>query len=287
MINRLKITRIVTSLATSIGTSALLAIPGWASTLSSSESIFKINNFSALPLDVTTLHDTNTQAIAPNGLVKSNASANALFLTNESNQSSSQANGSSVSVVSGSGHNYSGLAQSVAQIIGYTFQIKSGETFSFDFDSSLNLNTSIDQPEIEAATAIGTVSLGLYESADPTNLTLLDFLTLSSNLGTPGSRTLTVDQSTGITFSSKQSSLNSLLESNQASASASVQGRLSRSFTSPTSLVLIEYGFNQASVVVPEPSTVLASLVCLGLVGVRSWHKLKSDPNRKRIKASG
>jgi len=273
MISRLPVTRIVASLATSIGTSTLLASPGWAFTLSSSEATFKINNFSALPLNVTTLRDTNTQVIAPNGLVKSNADANALFLTDESNRSSSQANGFSSSVVSGRGNHYSGLAQSVAQVVGYTFQIGSGETFLFDFDTSLNLKTSIDQPEVEAAKAIGTIGLGLYDSADPTHLTLLDFLTIASNLGTPGSNVLTVDQSAGITFSSKQTSLNSFSGGNQASAL--VQGSFSRSFTRPTSLILVGYGSNQATVAVPEPSNVLASVFCIGLLGIRLQRKSK------------
>ncbi len=242
-VNQLRVTRIVASLATLIGTSTLLAVPGWAATFSSAEATFQITNFSALPLGVTALDDANTQAIAPDGLVKSKADADALFLTDALNQSRSQANGLSSSVVSGSGNSYAGLAQSIAQVVGYSFQIERGETFSFDFNNALNLQTSIDQPGLETATAIGTIGLKLFDAADPNNLTLLDFLTISSNLGTPGtSDALTVDQSNGITFSSKQTLLNSSLEGKQVSASASVQGSLSHFFANPTSLFLVEYG---------------------------------------------
>ncbi|PSB30521.1 hypothetical protein C7B82_08720 [Stenomitos frigidus ULC18] len=276
MHNRLRVSHLVAAFVTSIGTSVLVGVPGWAATFSSSEATFEVNNFSVLPLDVTALHDAKTQVIAPDGLVKSNADADALFLTDALNQSSSRASGSSSSVVSGSGNSYFGFAQSIAQVVGYSFQIGHGETFSFDFTNSLNLQTAIDQPGIETATAIGTIGLGLFDAADPNNLTLLDFLTIAGSLGTPGnSNALTVDQSAGITFSTRQTALNSALDGKQASASASVQGSLSHFFANPTSLLLVEYGSNQAAAAVPEPSNVLASLVCLGLLGLRFWRKPK------------
>ena len=275
MINRLCITRIV-ALVTSLGTGALLAIPAWAFTLSSSEAKFEINHFSALPLDVTALQDANTQAIAPDGSVNSNANAKATFLTDVANQASSQATGLSSSIVSGSGNDYSGLAQSVAQVIGSRFQIESGETFSFAFNASLNLNTSIDQSNIETAAAIGTISLGLYDADDPINLILLDFFTIAGSLGTSGSNALTVDQSDGITLSAKQISLEGFSGDRQASASASIQGSFSRFFTNSTSLTLVEYGLNETRVAaVPEPSSVLASLLGISLIGIRFWRKSK------------
>ncbi|XGV94318.1 MAG: hypothetical protein ACAF41_00610 (plasmid) [Leptolyngbya sp. BL-A-14] len=272
--NRSRVSHFVAAFVASIGTSTLLSAPGWAATFSSSEATFEVNNFSVLPLDVTALHDANTQVIAPDGLVKSNADADALFLTDALNQSSSRANGSSSSVVSGSGSSYSGLAQSIAQVVGYSFQIKRGETFSFDFTDALTLKTSLDQPGLETATAIGTISLGLFDAADPNNLTLLDFLTIAGNLGTPGnSNALTVDQSAGVTFKAKQTSLDSALDGKQALASASVQGTFSRFFANPTSLLLVESGSNQAVAAVPEPSNVLASLICVGLLGIKFLRK--------------
>lgn len=277
MINRFCVTRIFVALTTAIGTSALLAIPGWAFTLSSSEATFTINNFSDLPLDVQTFQDAYTEAIAADGTVQSNADANARFLTDQANQANSQANGSSASIVSGNGNDYVGLAQSIAEVIGYRFAIASGETFSFDFTTSLNLKTSIDDPGVENATAVGSLFLGLYDASDPANLTLLDFLTISSNLGTSGNRNdLAVNQSAGITFSSNQTALDTVLAGKPASASASVQGSLSRSFTSPTSLTLVKSSVNQATAAaVPEPSSVLASLLGIGLVGIRFWRKPK------------
>lgn len=281
--NRFWMTRIVVSFATSIGTSALLAIPGWAFTLSSSEATFNINHFSVLPLDVTTFHDTNTQAIAADGPVKSTANASALFLTDALNPSSSQAKGSTSSVVSGSGRNYSGLAQSLAQVIGYKFQIGSGETFTFDFKSALNLTTEIDQPTTESATAFGNLSLGLYNATDPTHLTLLDFVTIVGNLETPGNtNSLTVDQSSGFTFSSQQTFLKTLAGGTQAAAFASLQGSFARTFTSPTSLTLVEYSVNEATAAVPEPSSIAASLTGIGLLSIRLWRKSKLNQLKRQ-----
>lgn len=271
---RLRGNQLAAALATSIGTTALLAMPGGAFTFSSAEAMFKLDNFSTLPLDVTTVHNTQTQALAPDGLVKSNADAKALFLTDALNPSNSQANGSSSSVVNGSGNSYSGLAQSVAQVVGYSFLITGGETFSFNFTNTLNLKTSIDQPG-ETASAIGFLGLGLYDAADPNNLTLLDFLTIAGNLDSDASNALTVDHSAGIAFTAKQTALDSIAGGKQASASASVQGALSHFFANSTALLVVEYGSNQATAAVPEPSPILASLVCIGLLGLRFGRKPK------------
>ena len=272
---RLRGNQLAAALATSIGTTALLAMPGAAFTFSSSEAMFKLDNFSTLPLDVAAVHTTQTQALAPDGLVKSNADAKALFLADALNPSSSQANGSSSSVVNGSGNSYSGLAQSVAQVVGYSFLVTGGETFSFNFTNTLNLKTSIDQPGIETASAIGVLGLGLYDAADPNNLMLLDFLTIAGSLDSDTSNTLTVDHSAGIAFTAKQTALDSVADGKQASASASVQGALSHFFANSTALLVVEYGSNQATAAVPEPSSILAPLVCIGLLGLRFGRKPK------------
>jgi hypothetical protein len=269
MFNRSSVTRIFAPLITAIGTSVLLAIPAGAATWSRAETTFSLNNFSELPLGIDTFRDAKAQVIAPDGGVKSNADADALFRVDLINPANSLANGFVDSVVNGSGQNYFGRAEGVAQIIGYTFQIDRGETFSFDFSSSLNLNTSVDQPGIETAMAIGTIGLELYDATDPANLTLLDFLTIDGNLGTPGQdQTLTVDQSAGITFNTKQTVLTGSPGSNQVAA-ASVQGRFSRSFTNATALTLVEFSVNQATVAVPEPANGLALLVVVGGLAIR------------------
>ncbi len=274
-LHRVGITRMMVPLITAIGTSVLLAVPAGAFTLAKAESTFSINNFSELPLDVTTFRDANTQAIAPGGVVKSSADADALFRVDLVNPANSQANGFASSIINGSGNQYFGLAESVAQIIGYRFPIASGTTFSFDFNSSLNLNTAVDQPGIETATAIGTLGLGLYDATDPNNLTLLDFFSIDGNLGTSDRNALTLDQSAGITFSDKQTTLDGFLGDPKATASASVKGKFSRTFTNATSLTLIEFALNKTTVAVPEPSNVLALVVVMGGLGIRFWRKPK------------
>jgi hypothetical protein len=280
MFNRFCFPRIVISLVTSIATSTLLAIPAWAFTFSKSEGTFQINNFSHFPFDVQTFQDSNTQAIALDGIVRTNANANASFFTDQLNPLSSQANGFSSSLVNGEGNSYLGLARSIAEITGYQFQIQSGETFSFDFSAALNLEITVDQPDVEKAGAIGLIGLGLYDASAPLNSAPLEFLAISGNLGIPDSRhSLDINQSSGITSHSTQSSLDNFLGSNQASASASasVQGRLSSYFASPASLTLVKFSSNEAMAAVPEPSGILASLLCIGLVGGKLWRKAKRN----------
>lgn len=54
----------------------------------------------------------------------------------------------------------------MAEVIGYNFLIGDGETFSFDFQGFLDLETSIDELQTESASAAGTLSLELYDSTN-------------------------------------------------------------------------------------------------------------------------
>lgn len=264
------------SITTSFGATALLGLPGATATLSLSQSSFKIDNFSHLPLDIQTFRDTNTQAISINGFVQSNATADALFLTDQSNPSSSQANNFSFSQASGNGTNYFGFAQSVAQVRGYQFQINSGQSFSFDFNTVLSLNTSVDVPGVEQATAVGAIALSLYEATGSTNLVPLEFLALSTHLGLPGqTNALDLSHSDGITLHSKLTSLDYFFNNQSAAASASLQGTLSRYFESPATLTLVEFTVNEASVAVPEPSSILATGLAIVALAIKVQLPLK------------
>ena len=242
----------------------IAASPSLATTLAFSEARFEIDNFSHNPLDVLTFTDTDTVTIATSGQVTADANAFATFINNPFE--SPFANNSSFSTTNGEGSNYSGLARSFAAVIGYNFFVEEGETFSFDFNSSLDLEASIDNPEIESAIANGTLSFNLYNSNDSNNMMLLDSFTISSNLNSVNGYSQDSQASTNIT-------LNSDLELTSAgdtpqSASNLIDGQFSRYFDSSTDLTLIETKENEASVfAVPEPRNALG-FILFGLISV-------------------
>jgi hypothetical protein len=272
-LNRLA-TNVLASLVTVMGANALLAVPSWSATLSRSEATFTLNQFSELPSDVNAFTVTNTQAISGTGIVNSTADAEAFFLVDQSPLSEAQT--TAVSQVTGTGSAYVGIAEGLAEVIGISFFVDGGETFSVDFDATLNLSTIIDQPDIETAVAIGVIFLGLYDATDTTFANPLDFFTISSHLRSlSSSNTLAVDQSAGITLSSSQLSLDSLLGGQQTSASATIHGSLSRYFDSPTALTLVAYNLNQTIASVPEPSNTLVLLLFVGSLGmIRLYRRL-------------
>ncbi len=245
--------------------------------LASSEATVEIDNFSDNPQDIRTLADTNTVTFASSGSVIAQADANAIANFDPNNPPKLISN-FSFSKTSGEGSSYSGLAQSQAGVIAYNFFVGDGKPFSFDFNAVLGLNTSIDNPQSESASAAGGLSFNLYDSTDSNNLKLLDSLTISGNLITPGDGDYLDSQvSNNITLTSNLKNIS--FGGIQEAASASVQGQFSRDFANPTYLSLIEVKANQASVAVPESSNPLA-LFFFGSIGVglRVRSKLTRKP---------
>jgi hypothetical protein len=270
--NRWSAINVLAPLVTLIGANTLLATPSWSATLARSEATITLDNFSELPLDVDAFSITNTQAISGNGTVESIADADAFFLVDQLNPS--QASTTALSQVNGEGSAYVGIAEGLARVIGLSFSIEAGTTFSFDFNTALNLTTSIDQPDIETAVSIGVIFLGLYDAVDTTFSNPLDFFTISSTLGSLGkNNTLDVDQSAGITLSSSQLSLDSFLGGQQGFASATIQGSLSHYFDSPTTLTLVAYNLNQTIASVPEPSNTLVVFLLMGSLGMTRLYR--------------
>ncbi|MEG3857710.1 PEP-CTERM sorting domain-containing protein [Microcoleus sp. herbarium12] len=250
--------------------------PSIAATIAGSTAQVTINNFSHRPTETGTSTDTNTTTIANNGVVISQANADAAFISNcqellAANISKSQ--------VAGRGSNYAGLAQSQATVIG-DFDIDAKETFSFAAKTDLNLFTSVDNRQSERAIARGSIFFGLINTV--TNI-LLDSFQISSDLDSSQGFTRSLySSSNNFDFSAIKLTLRPPYgQGNSRESLLFTSWRYSRTFDSATSLRLVEIKNNLAEVqaeaqaeAVPEPSTILGTALFLGLL-VRA-RKLKN-----------
>lgn len=265
--HNLEFTKHLLLFATPLVTSYAIAVsPTFAATLSLSAAALEINNLSHKPLATSTFTNTQTLAIAENGLVAANANADAVFKVYPSIKPSLVYN-SSTSIAVGEGSSYFGLAQSVAAIAGYDFGVKAGETFSFDFAGFLALQTSIDNQWSERASARGKISLQLYDSSDKNNWKPLDCFTISGLLKTSDiGDYFGYSHSENIAFNPQFTSFGGAFGGRQESLEASLFGNFSRTFNTSTNLTLLEVKENQVTVEsepVPEPSSIIASLLFL------------------------
>ena len=248
----LLVTPLVTGLTVGIA-------PSSAATIAGSTAEVSINNFSHRPTETGTSTNTNTQTIANSGFVISQANADAVFISNchellAANLSNSE--------VAGSGSNYAGLAQSQATVIG-DFDIDAQETFSFNFQTVLNLLTSVDNRQSERASASGSISFWLINTV--TNI-LLDSFQLASGLDS--SSGLYLNFSASNSFHPTAINFNFLAEGSAAKSVFYSSGVYSRKFNSATNLRLVEVKNNIAEAEaepVPEPTTILGTAMFLGL----------------------
>ena len=247
-------------LATPLVTGLTVGIaPSTAATIAGSVAEVSINNFSHRPTDTSTSTNTNTSTIANSGSVISQANADAAFI---SNCHELLAANLSKTEVAGSGSSYSGLAQSQASVIG-DFDIDAQETFSFNFQTVLNLLTSVDNRQSERASASGSISFGLINTV--TNI-LLDSFQLASGLDS--SSGLYLNLSASNSFHPTAINFNFLAEGSAAKSVFSSSGVYSRTFDSATNLRLVEVKNNIAEAEaepVPEPTTILGTAMFLGL----------------------
>jgi hypothetical protein len=249
---------ILLTFAPFIASIALVTSPSQAATFASSEGVVNFTKFSQSPLNVGTFADGNTSTIGNDSIAIALANANAEFIVappTASNSSLSQAFGNGIST-------YLGLAESEAEVIG-NFVVDAGKPFSFDFTTTLDLTTSVDNPSLsEKATAFGETFLVLI---DTTNQNVLDFFNLVGNV-------TSLDDNDFIAF--KKSENITLIDpvtkssfgGNQEFAQANVQGSLQRNFANQTNLTLIEVKKNKVRVEVPEPSISLALLFSCGVI---------------------
>lgn len=248
-----------------VTSSILAASPSLAATFASSEGGFQLDNLSHSPMAVSTLAEAKSVALAPNSQVIAEAEATALFL-DVPDAPSPVAGNENRSVVFGEGsNNYLGLAESFSAVIAYDFVIEAGETFSFDFSAFLGLDTSIDDPAFERASASGEVIFELYDSTDTDNLHLLDFFAFSGNIATPGSADF-IDFTNSANVEIASATSTTAFGGTEESAVAGVEGEYSRHFDSLTYLTLVESKTNKAKAVVQTPeSSSLVGLLAFGL----------------------
>ncbi|MEP6498984.1 hypothetical protein [Microcoleus vaginatus] len=148
-------------LATPLVTGLTVGIaPSSAAIIAGSAAAVTIDKFSHRPTDTGTFTNTYTQTIANSGSVISEATADAVFI---SNCHELLAANLSQSKVQGDGNNYSGLAQSQAEVIG-DFDIDAEDTFSFNFQTFLALLTSVDNRQAERGSARGGISFLLINT---------------------------------------------------------------------------------------------------------------------------
>ena len=267
-------------LTTLIAGSTVVALPTQAATFALSEGIVAIE-IEQTPSEIEVDTDTKTTAFSGSdssiAIAEANADANfssepssdiscafgSLITPTDCDSSASQAGNLSSSLAQGAGDNYFGLAQSEAQVIG-NFFLDANKAFSFDFLTSLYLETASDNLNSERARAWGEVSFELYDSS---NEALIDSFSISGQLNTLGGNDfLTISpKSEFITF---ENTVETDFEGNEEFARAVVEGTYSRAFDSAMQIMLLETKNNKVKVqTTPESSGQFAILV-FGLAGI-------------------
>ena len=277
-----------------IATSALLIPPGKAATLATSAGDLSFTNFSESFSTIVKQNQGETSAFSHGGIVNVQNQAKT-----DSTDNPPAASTSALSSASGDSKDYLGLAQTRAKIIS-NFDVDASKPFSFDFNATLDLETSIDESPVENTRAIGDISFLLFDTSDipkqnlsdfvshlldPTNSSIqktpLDFFFLTGNLNILSHNdVITSQKSQNITFSDESNQLS--FEGNQEIAQASITGSFQRSFNNRANLTLIAVRRNQARVVAPEPSTTLALILFCGLVVVAT--KKRHQANTVQIR---
>jgi len=243
-------TPLVTCLTVGIAPSSAAIIAGSAATVS-------IDNFSHRPKGNGTVTNTYTETTANNGLVISEAMAEAVFISNAQGLLTGTL---SESKVQGDGNNYSGLATTQAIVLG-DFDIDAAKTFSFNFQTALELLTSVDNRESERASARGSISFSLINTV--TNI-LLDSFEIASGLGSSSGHYFNFFPSNS--FNPTAINFNLMGEGSLVHSSLYTSGAYSRKFDSATSLRLVQVNKNITEAeAVPEPSTLLGTAIFLGL----------------------
>jgi hypothetical protein len=251
-----------------IATSAIAPLPGQAATLSLSGASTTIDGFSHTPYSIDTFTDTNTETSVLSGNVQAIAEAGADFalqpVTIGSNFTLTQTNGE--------GQYYFGIAHSQSDILG-RFQINSGEAFSFNFLTALQLEISVDSPEFETTFANGSIQFNLFDNFTGS---LLDSFGLVGQLDSLGTNSLDLKSSSSL----QQVEFLNPYFSNGAHASSSTQlsGHYTHTFSSPVDITLAESKVNQVEVhAVPEPSSFFLDLGIIAVLAL--FHKRYRSQN--------
>jgi hypothetical protein len=218
-----------------------------------------LSNFNQLPIVTDANSDTETAAIAPDPSAEANsdAKADSIFTVNPAVGEAQIGN-----FATGQGRGFSALGKSVANSSG-AFFVRSGESFSFDFDSFLGLNAS--SSGAAQAKAAGNIDFALYDVTDSKKPIRLDFFQVLAQVDTPSDQDfLTINASDNFKFSPTSQTTKQFWGFNE-SLSAALSGSFNRKFDRDTSLLLASAPPVDPSAV-PEPSTILATLACGGVV---------------------
>jgi hypothetical protein len=245
--------------ATPLATGLSVGIaPSSAAIIAGSAAEVAIYDFSNRPINTATSAKTYTQTMGDQGVVISQAKAEAIFI---SNYPQLLAQNLSDSTVKSDGIKYSGLAQSQASILG-DFDVDAKETFSFSFQTVLNLVTSVDNSQSERASARGNISFSLIDTVS--NI-LLDSFEITQNLYSFKHGDLNLSYSDS--FNPTAINFGFLSEGNHKQSVLYTSGVYSRTFDSATNLRLVEVKNNMAEAeaeAVPEPSPILGVAILLG-----------------------
>jgi len=246
-------------LATPLVTGLTVGIaPSSAAIIAGSTALVRIDNFSHIPKGNGTVTNTYTETTANNGLVISEAMAEAVFISSGAGLLTANY---SESIVEGDGNNYSGLAKTQGIVLG-DFDINAAETFSFNFLTVLDLLTSVDNPESERARARGSISFSLINTV--TNI-LFDSFEIASGLSSSSGHYFNFSPSSS--FNATAINFDLIAEGSEVESFLYTSGTYSRRFDSATSLRLIQVNHNIAEAeAVPEPTTLLGTAIFLGLV---------------------
>jgi len=261
-------TPLVSGLTVGIGPSSAAIIAGSAAEVT-------IYNFSHRPKANGTFTNTYTETTANSGSVISQANAEGVVISKAHVRLAATL---SESKVQGDGSNYYGLAQSQAIVIG-DFDIAPEETFSFNFQTVLDLFTSVDNRQSERASARVSIFFGLI---DPFTNMVFDSFELANGLDS--SSGLSLELSGSNSFNPTTINLNFMPEGSTAKSLLYTSGGYSRTFDSATNLRLVEVNNNTAEAeAVPEPSTLLGTAIFLGLFVRRRKLNNKLSPVKSKV----
>jgi hypothetical protein len=253
-------TQVLLILTPWIAISAIASSPALAATFASSEGFLEFSDFNYHPYSTDSFAGTNSLALIKADATVASISYASAHLSNHPYYVPFGGLFSS-GLTLGTGHDYLGISQGQAQIMG-SFLIEKPDHFKFNFAGFLNSITVVDFPEKEFAKSSGTLAFALLDTTHQDQINLLDYFILS------GQSSNILDKNfTGYHYSDsiQASFLNAGgMNLTHSLAHLSFSGELSRYFDSPTHLTLIAINAQEAQVKVPEPNSIVA-LVLFGL----------------------
>ncbi|NEO99145.1 MAG: hypothetical protein F6K58_10765 [Symploca sp. SIO2E9] len=284
-----------------VASSTLVAAPSLAASFASSSSTFNLFNFSHSAESSSVSADFNVLAVTPEDsnsgeeLASSSSQGSSVVAEADSNIfaffppsfGSGTISSDAENQAFGNGSNYLGESEVESKVLAnFLINPESGstETFSFDFNTFLDLETSTSKVSTKAAVDISFFLLGRSNpDSDPI---IFDFFSASGKLeNIEGNDQLSVQSSN--TFNIDVVETFDIIDLNSGFKQADVftQGSYQRDFEFLTYLTLVGVSKSEATVKAPEPSSTLGLVLCVALISLmasknkRSKLKEKVAPN--------